>query len=79
MRDEMRSCRPPGNAHLMPDHEVIRSREISKQQHLQRQRVGGRGGTDGAADSDGGPQRARPRGGRGTGGETGGAAAKAAK
>ena len=87
MRDEMRSCRPPGGSHLMPDHEVIRSREISKQQHLQRQRVGGRGATDGGDDSDDPPKRARRRRGRGKGGDQGqgqgqgkgGAAAKAAK
>ena len=88
MRDEMRSCRPPGGTHLMPDHEVIRSREISKQQHLQRQRVGGRSAADGGDDSDGAPKRARRRrGGGGKGGEQGqgqaqgkgGNAARAAK
>ena len=83
MRDEIQSCRPPGGKHLVPDAEVIRTRDVSKQQFLQHQRVHkGVNYTEDASEAagPGGRRRQRRGGGRGRGadgkgGGKGGAAA----
>lgn len=81
MRDEMLSCRPPGAAHLVPDSELIRARDLSKQQYLQQQRVKyNPRAKDGEGSSDDGTRsmrrNRRPRAkGKGDGGKGGGGAA----
>ena len=71
MRDEIQSCRPPGGKHLVPDAEVIRAREVSKQQFLQAQRtkkgVAFQDDDDGAGAAAAATRRRRKRGGRGKG------------
>ena len=66
MRDEMRACPTPGNAHIAPDAEIVRTRDLARTHYQQLQRVGRKGTEDG--DSDGGGKgggRRRNRRGKG--------------
>ena len=68
MRDEMTTCRTPGAAHVAPEGELARARDMSKALYQQAQRTSGRGGGGGGDQSDdGAPKRARRRNRRGRG------------
>ena len=64
---EMRSCRAPGQARLMPAWEVTRARDASKQAYLQERRVRGAGRGGGGDDSGDEPRRRRRGRGRAAG------------
>ena len=75
MRDEIQSCRAPGEKHLIADAEIIRAREVSKQEFIQAQRVKKgvhyRDDDDADPSPNGAARRRRRRGGQGRGADGG--------